>query len=49
LNVKDRENALIEEDIISLIRSERKKLLEIFPGCIFKFKPIDNSERDFNP
>ncbi len=47
LDVIDRENALIEEEIISFIRSERKKLLEIVPGHIFN--PTKNeSEEDIN-
>ncbi|MCP6719100.1 MAG: hypothetical protein KJI71_02590, partial [Patescibacteria group bacterium] len=48
LDVMVRENALIEEEIISFLRSERKKLLEIIPGRIFN--PIENeSEEDINP
>ncbi|MFW9874159.1 MAG: HNH endonuclease domain-containing protein, partial [Candidatus Thorarchaeota archaeon] len=35
LDVINRENDLIEEEVISFLKSERKKLLEIIPGRIF--------------
>ncbi|KKK84563.1 hypothetical protein LCGC14_2782100 [marine sediment metagenome] len=48
LDVIDRENALIEEEIISFLKSERKKRLEIIPGRIFN--PTENeTEEDINP
>ncbi|KKM70344.1 hypothetical protein LCGC14_1441720, partial [marine sediment metagenome] len=40
LDILNRENKLIEKEIISFLKSERKKLLEIVPGRIFK--PIEN-------
>jgi len=36
LDIKNRENELIEEEIISFLKSERQKLLEIIPGRIFR-------------
>jgi len=35
LDIKNRENELIEEEIISFLKSEREKLLEIIPGRLF--------------
>jgi len=35
LDILTRENELIEEEIISFLKSERQKLLEIIPGRIF--------------
>lgn len=43
LDILSRENELIEEEIISFLKSERKKLLEIIPGRIFDFS-IDSNE-----
>lgn len=37
LDILNRENELIEEEIITFIKSERQKLLEIIPGQIFNF------------
>ncbi len=48
LDIIVRENELIEEEIISFLKSERKKLLEIVPGRIFKSLE-DNNEEDINP
>lgn len=42
-----RENELIEEEIISFLKNEINKLLEIIPGRIFN--PTENeSEEDIN-
>ena len=35
LNITNHENELIEEEIISFLKSERQKLLKIIPGRIF--------------
>jgi len=43
LDIKNRENELIEEEIISFLKSERQKLLEIIPGRIFN-AIADNNE-----
>jgi len=37
LDILNRENELIEEEVISFLKSERKKLLEIIPGRVFNF------------
>ena len=44
LDVIVRENALIEEEIISFLKSERKNLLEIIPGRIFN--PIEDEDEE---
>ena len=44
LDILNRENELIEEEIISFLKSERKKLIEIIPGRIFN--PFENSNED---
>ena len=43
MDILSRENELIEEEIISFLKSERQKLIEIIPGRIFDFS-IDNNE-----
>ena len=48
LDIMGRENELIEEEIISFLKIERKKLLEIVPGRIFKSLE-DNNEEELNP
>ena len=35
--ILNRENEVIEEEIIGFLKSERKKLLEIIPGRVFNF------------
>ena len=42
LDILNRENDLIEEEIISFLRSERLKLLEIIPGRVFNSLEINN-------
>ena len=42
LNILNRENELIEEEIISFLKKERQKLLEIIPGRIFDFSKEDS-------
>ena len=42
LDILNRENELIEEEIISFLKIERQKLLEIIPGRIFDFSGEDN-------
>ena len=44
-DIINRENELIEKEIIIFLKSEREKLLEIIPGKIFSF--ISNN-KDLN-
>ncbi|MFW9880801.1 MAG: hypothetical protein ACFFG0_47675, partial [Candidatus Thorarchaeota archaeon] len=42
ITIFNRENELIEEEIISFLKSERRKLFEIIPGRIFNFSRESN-------
>ena len=44
LNILTRDNDLIEEEIISFLKAERKKHLEIIPGRIFN--PFENEDEE---
>jgi len=44
LDISNRENKLIEEEIISFLKIERKELLEIIPGRIFNSKENEKEE-----
>ena len=41
LDIINRENELIEEEIISFLKSEREKLVEIIPGRFFNSSGIN--------
>ena len=47
LDILHHENELIEEEIISFLKSERKKLLEIIPGRIFNSSDVKDN-KDLN-